>query len=134
VLLFLFLSLLMRAGNSAVYASFDSPLYESIYAQLEELELDEVLRYVEILESEYREFVPTLRFQDIITANSSGRSGRELLALMGRTLLKEVYFSSHLTSATGVSCCSLGLSSPFRNVFLVKKRWWSWPLVCVSWF
>ena len=96
VLLFLFLSLLMRAGNSAVYASFDSPLYESIYAQLEELELDEVLRYVEILESEYREFVPTLRFQDIITADSSGRSGRELLALMGRTLLKEVYFSSHL--------------------------------------
>ena len=76
LLLFLFLFFLTRAGHAVVHASFDSPLHESIYAQLEELELDQVLRYVDLLESEYREFVPGLRFQEIITADSPGRSGK----------------------------------------------------------
>lgn len=91
-----FLIHLVSTGNSIVCASFDSPLHESIYAQLEELELDQVLRYIDLLDSEYGEFVPSLDFSAIITGNSSYPGGGELLKLLVRSLLREVYVSSHL--------------------------------------
>ena len=66
---------------------------ESIRAQLEELDLGQLLRFTETLEEGYRELVPSLHWRDLTAGATTSRSVGELLALLLQSFLGELSLS-----------------------------------------
>ena len=66
---------------------------ESIRAQLEELDLGQLLRFTETLEEGYRELVPSLHWRDLTAGATTSRSVGELLALLLQSVLGELSLS-----------------------------------------
>lgn len=66
---------------------------ESIRAQLEELDLGQLLRFTEALEEGYRELVPSLHWRDLTAGATTSRSVGELLALLLQSFLGELSLS-----------------------------------------
>lgn len=67
----------------------------SIQAQLEALDLAELLDFAQGLEEEYRDFLPNLTWRELVAGGGTARPG-EVLATLARTLFKEIYVSLDL--------------------------------------
>ena len=72
------------------------PVQESIQAQLEALDLGQLLKFAEVLEEEYRQFLPSLDIRDLLGGGEGMSSPGELLVLILRKFLRELYLSLHL--------------------------------------
>lgn len=71
------------------------PFQESIQAQLEELDLAHLLGFTELLDQEYREFLPSLNWRELITQEGSGTSPAELVVSILKSFFVEVYSNLH---------------------------------------
>lgn len=72
-----------------------APFQESIRAQLEELELGQLLGFKERLEREYQEYLPGLTWRDFLAGGGAAMPG-ELFALVLRNFFRELYLSLYL--------------------------------------
>lgn len=72
------------------------PLHDSIQAQLEELELGQLLRFSELLEDGYQELLPSLNWRDLVSGAPRGWSLQELFLLLAKTFTKELHLSFSL--------------------------------------
>lgn len=72
------------------------PFQESIEAQLEALDLGQLLNFVELLEKEYQEYLPGLRLQDLLGEGDPSPPPTGLLLLILQNFLRELYLSLHL--------------------------------------
>ncbi|MGI6147786.1 MAG: stage III sporulation protein AE [Limnochordia bacterium] len=70
-----------------------SPLQESIEAQLEELELEELLRFSELVEPDFQVYLPRLDLEGILGGGSGHLSAGELLRQLLEFMLREVMVS-----------------------------------------
>lgn len=71
------------------------PIQESLQAQLEALDLDQLLRFTEYVDEDFRELLPSLDLRDL-AAGSAARSPGDLLQRLLRSFLREVYLSMNL--------------------------------------
>lgn len=71
-------------------------LEESIQAQLEELELSELLSYADRLEDGYRELLPSLDWRDWLTGKGTAASPGGVVNVLVRSFLRELYLSLEL--------------------------------------
>lgn len=71
------------------------PIQESLQAQLEALDLDQLLRFTEYVDEDFRELLPSLDLRDL-AAGSAARSPGDLLRRLLRSFLREVYLSMNL--------------------------------------
>lgn len=97
VLLLLFLVLTVSPQRGQAQTVPDAgPVQESIQAQLEALDLGQLLKFAEVLEEEYRQFLPSLDIRDLLGGGEGMSSPGELLVLILRKFLRELYLSLHL--------------------------------------
>lgn len=72
------------------------PYQESIQAQLEALDLEQLLDFVGLLEQEYQEYLPGLSLGDLLEGSGSVPSPTGFLVLLLQNFLRELYLSLHL--------------------------------------
>lgn len=72
------------------------PFQESIQAQLEALDLGQLLDFVQLLEVEYQKYLPGLSLKELFSAQGQRASPTDLLTLLVRNLLRELYLSMYL--------------------------------------
>ena len=97
VLLLLFLVLTVSPQRGQAQTVPDAgPVQESIQAQLEALDLGQLLKFAEVLEEEYRQFLPSLDIRDLLGGGEGMSSPGELLVLILSKFLRELYLSLHL--------------------------------------
>lgn len=118
-LIFLFvLALLMQQHAEA------SLLEESIEAQLEELDLDGLVRYTDLVEPDLQAYVPTLDLQGILTGMGGQLSIRDLFQQLIVLLLQEIVFSAvllrQLVVVAALSAMLTRLSSAFGENAVVR--------------
>ncbi len=70
------------------------PLEESVQAQLDALDLGNLLRFAELLEREYQDFLPGLNWRDLLSKDNRTSPG-ELLQLLISNFLRELYLNVH---------------------------------------
>ncbi len=95
LLLFLVLTVSPQRGQAQTVPDA-GPVQESIQAQLEALDLGQLLKFAEVLEEEYRQFLPSLDIRDLLGGGEGMSSPGELLVLILRKFLRELYLSLHL--------------------------------------
>ena len=93
-----------------------SLLEESIEAQLEELDLDGLVRYTDLVEPDLQAYVPTLDLQGILTGMGGQLSIRDLFQQLIVLLLQEIVQRGASPSACSGSC-SLGNAHPSELSF-----------------
>lgn len=86
-------TLLIFVLSAAVQAT---PLEESIEAQLEELNLEELVRYRDLVDPDFHEYLPQLDLQSILSGGGSSASVSDLLRHLATLLLREVFLSAVL--------------------------------------
>lgn len=83
--------------NGQAQSPRDTDSYqESLQAQLEALELAQLLDFAQLLEEEYREYLPSLSLQDVLKGGGSLPSPSGFLGLLLQGLIGELYLSLHL--------------------------------------
>lgn len=89
------IALLFFAGSSKAQNIVDlKPFEESIQAQLDALDLGDLLHFVDLLESEYQDFLPSLRWKDLISKDA-GRPPLDFLKLVLSNFLREIHLNIH---------------------------------------
>jgi len=95
--LVLLLTLSWNGGRVKAQSVLDlEPFQESIQAQLEALNLADLLDYVHLLEGELQDYLPSLNFRELISRQEQRYSPQDLFSLLIRNLLRELYLSLHL--------------------------------------
>ncbi len=72
------------------------PYEDSIQAQLEALDLDQLLDFIGLLEQEYQDYLPGLDLGDLLGGSDSVPPPTGLLVLVLQNFLRELYLSLHL--------------------------------------
>lgn len=72
------------------------PYRESIQAQLEALDLEQLLDFTGLLEQEYQEYLPSLNLRDLLGRTDTIPSPTGLFVLLLQNFLGELYLSLHL--------------------------------------
>ena len=97
LILVLLLTLSWNGGRVKAQSVLDlEPFQESIQAQLEALNLADLLDYVHLLEGELQDYLPSLNFRELISRQEQRYSPQDLFSLLIRNLLRELYLSLHL--------------------------------------
>lgn len=89
------LLLLLLYGGAVSATETDGLFQDAVRAQLEELNLADLLSFTELVEREYREFLPALSFKELV-GGAVGSKPADLFRLLTRNFLKELYLSLHL--------------------------------------
>lgn len=77
--------------------SWDGQLFQdSIRAQLEELDLGQLLRFAELLDEDYQELIPSLNWRDLLAGAPAPQSAGDLFLLLFRSFLGELRVSFSL--------------------------------------
>ncbi len=94
----LFLSLFVLVGSRTVTAwdMDELVLEESVREQLSELGLSELTRYVELIEPDYREYIPGLDWRDMLNTQNLRLNIWQLFRLFLQSLFREIMLSSYL--------------------------------------
>lgn len=80
-----------------VQAEVDETIFvDSIKEQLEVLELEELTRYVEVIDPDYREYLPSLDWRQIVSEEAFQIDIGQILKLMLGTFFKEIILSGYL--------------------------------------
>lgn len=83
------------AGTSKAQNVADlKPFEESIQAQLDALDLGDLFYFVDLLENEYQDFLPSLHWKDLVSKDA-GRSPLEFLTLILSNFLREINLNIH---------------------------------------
>ncbi|HHY09166.1 MAG TPA: stage III sporulation protein AE [Firmicutes bacterium] len=78
-------------------AAADTGLFrESVQNQLAELELGDLLRFGELLEVEYQDFIPSLNWRELTGGGAGGPGLKQLLMVLLGRFLHEIRLSLHL--------------------------------------
>jgi stage III sporulation protein AE len=92
--------LLFLLFSTSVAQAQDIPheesLQESLQAQFEALDLEDLLRFGELLETEYQDYLPSLSIRELLVGGSDLPSPTGLLMLLLENFLRELYLSLHL--------------------------------------
>lgn len=87
--------LFLLFGTSVCAAEESGLFHEAVRAQLEELNLADLLSFSELVEREYREFLPSLDFRELV-GGAVGSGPGDLFRLLSRNFFREFYLSLHL--------------------------------------
>ncbi len=96
LVLFLILVMLLDRPGQAQAPLDGQPFQKSIQDQLEALVLGQLLGFIELLEEEYQQYLPSLTFRDLLGGESSPASPGDIMLLLLRSFLRELYLSLHL--------------------------------------
>lgn len=88
-------ALLIYGGQAFALENNSGAFQDAVRAQLEELNLADLLSFEELVEREYREFLPVLSFKEFVEGGLKNTPA-ELIRLLGRNFIKELYLSLHL--------------------------------------
>ncbi|NMB00929.1 MAG: stage III sporulation protein AE [Firmicutes bacterium] len=83
----------MGSGAKAETLLEYQPFQESIEAQLEALDLAQLLGFVELLEQDYQDFLPSLNWRELVSEGRNSREPADLVAVVLKSLLRELYSS-----------------------------------------
>jgi stage III sporulation protein AE len=72
------------------------PFQQSIQAQLEALNLGQLLEFTQLLEAEYQQYLPGLSVKELLSGQGQLASPGDLLTLLLQRLLRELYLSLKL--------------------------------------
>ncbi|HKM43411.1 MAG TPA: stage III sporulation protein AE [Limnochordia bacterium] len=97
VMFSIFMLLVGLSGQGNAQTLDDTKAYqESLQAQLEALDLAQLLDFAQLLEKEYQEYLPSLSLQDLLRGGDDLPSPTGLLFLLLQNFLGELYLSLHL--------------------------------------
>lgn len=71
------------------------PFQESIQAQLEALDLAQLLGFSELLEQEYQDFLPGLSWRDLVSEGGSPTAPADIFGIILKNFFRELYSSVH---------------------------------------
>ena len=94
MLLVLLWTSVCRAQGEGVWNT--QPFQDSIQAQLEALDLGQLLEFTEVLEEGYQELLPSLNLKDLVSGTPDAHSAADLLTLLARSFFGELYVSLSL--------------------------------------
>lgn len=91
----IFFLLFCFCSGTAIALENGGLFQDTVRAQLEELNLTELLSFSELVEREYRQFLPTLNFKDLL-GGGLGATPSDLFRLAAHNFLGEFFLSLHL--------------------------------------
>lgn len=133
LLLVLLWTSVCRAQGEGVWNT--QPFQDSIQAQLEALDLGQLLEFTEVLEEGYQELLPSLNLKDLVSGTPDAHSAADLLTLLARSFFGELYVSLSLLRqlvVIGILAAVLQrLSVSFGSRMVVDLAFavcfWCWP-------